>query len=81
MDTITREMHLMQWTPIIQECRNSNMTVKAWCQTNNINLKQYYYWQSKIREAAYETFKDSDVQNKPRFVLGFTGRLTSFSPI
>jgi putative transposase len=68
MDLITREMRMMQWTPIIQECRNSNMTVKAWCQNNNVNQKQFYYWQRRIREAAYETFTDSKVQGKPSFV-------------
>jgi hypothetical protein len=43
------EFRLRQWTEIIQECQASNMTVKAWCSQNNINIKSYYYWLRKIR--------------------------------
>ncbi|MGS0764719.1 IS66 family insertion sequence element accessory protein TnpA [Syntrophomonas curvata] len=43
------EFRLIQWTKIIQDCQASNMTVKAWCSHNNINIKSYYYWLRKIR--------------------------------
>lgn len=30
------------------------MTVKAWCELHDINIKTYYYWLRKIRKAALE---------------------------
>jgi putative transposase len=26
------------------------MTVKAWCEENSVNEKQFYYWQRRVRE-------------------------------
>lgn len=41
---------LSKWRPIIQECRSSGMTIKAWCQENNVDEKQFFYWQRQVRE-------------------------------
>lgn len=68
MDKITHEMRLMQWTPIIRECRNSGMAVKAWCLENNVNEKQFYYWQRRIREEAFDNLKKTESQNQANFV-------------
>jgi putative transposase len=46
----TREYRLSGWLPIIKECRNSGMSVKNWCEQNNVNEKRFYYWQRKLRE-------------------------------
>lgn len=52
MDTseVKHQYLLSKWTPIIRECRTSGMTVKAWCLENNVNEKQFFYWQRKVRE-------------------------------
>lgn len=52
MDTVEvkHKYLLSKWAPIIQSCRTSGMTVKAWCQENNINEKQFFYWQRRVRE-------------------------------
>jgi len=52
MDTrrVKHEYLLSKWTPIVQQCRTSGITVKAWCQENNIDQKQFFYWQRRIRE-------------------------------
>lgn len=47
---VAHHYRLTQWAPIIQECKKSGMNVKNWCLENNVNEKQYYYWQRKIRE-------------------------------
>ncbi|MDU5723925.1 MAG: hypothetical protein E6Z86_17575 [Clostridium butyricum] len=49
MDKSTYEMRLMKWAAIIKECRNSGMTVRAWCHENNINENKFYYWQRRVR--------------------------------
>lgn len=38
-----------QWVGTIQECRNSGLTNKDWCEQNNVSLSAYYYWLRKIR--------------------------------
>lgn len=68
MDKVTHEMRLMQWTPIIRECRGSGMPVKSWCLENNVNEKQFYYWQRRVREEIYNTLGKTESQIQPSFV-------------
>ena len=42
-------MRLNNWAALINECNNSNMTKRAWCIANNINEKQFFYWQRRVR--------------------------------
>lgn len=68
MDKITHEMRLMQWAPIVHECRGSGMAVKVWCLENNINEKQFYYWQRRVREEVFHTMERNESQSQPNFV-------------
>ncbi len=43
-----------QWKQIIQECRRSGLSNKAYCQQQGISEKTYYYWLRKVRTAAAE---------------------------
>ena len=36
------------WEQRINECRNSNLTVNAWCEQNHISQATYYYWHKRI---------------------------------
>lgn len=54
MDKITHEMRIAQWTSIIRKCNNSGMAKKSWMTANNINEKQFYYWQRRVREEAFQ---------------------------
>lgn len=58
MDKLTHQMRLAQWVPIIRECRNSGMTVKAWCTQNDIGEKQFYYWQRRVRKEAFAELQE-----------------------
>ena len=51
MDTskVKHQYFLSKWAPIIQECRTSGMTVKAWCQENDVDEGQFF-----IGNAGYE---------------------------
>ena len=44
------------------------MDVKAWCLENNINEKQFYYWQRRVREEVFDTMKKTESLSKPNFV-------------
>lgn len=54
MDKSTREVRLATWAGVIRECRQSGMTVRNWCSQNNVNEKQFYYWQRCVRKELYE---------------------------
>ena len=45
---------LQQWTQIIQQCKSSGLTNKAFCAQNGISEKTYYYWLRKMRTALAE---------------------------
>lgn len=68
MDKITHEMRLIQWTPIVRECRSSGMSVKSWCIENKVNEKQFYYWQRRIREELYSALEKTESKSQPQFV-------------
>ncbi len=57
MDQLTVTEHdskLNIWIHRIKECRGSGMTVEAWCKSNGINVKTYYYWLRKIKKEAFD---------------------------
>ena len=51
---LKHEALLQEWTGRIGECRASGMTVKAWCETQGISIKTYYYWEKRFVEKAKE---------------------------
>jgi len=43
-----------QWRQIIQECQESGLSNKAYCELHGISEKTYYYWLRKLRRAIKE---------------------------
>lgn len=60
MDQSTATVRLQYWTERVRECHTSGLTVKAWCQQNNVSPKTYYYWQRKVRKQIYALKVGSD---------------------
>lgn len=54
ISTVKSQLRLQQWAKIISDCQASDMTVVAWCEANNINIKNYYYWLRKVRSHTLE---------------------------
>lgn len=54
MDKITQEVRLANWTNLIQDCLSSGLSKKQWCLENQVNEKQFYYWQRRVREEVYK---------------------------
>ena len=50
----THEGKLALWTARIQECHDSGMSVKNWCQSQGISDKTYYYWFRKLKQEAFD---------------------------
>ena len=47
------------WATLIQECKNSGLTKREFCQQRGISEKSYYYWLRKLRKQAA---KDAESQ-------------------
>lgn len=66
MDNITHEMRLSNWTKLVQECNASGLPKKQWCAQNQVDEKQFYYWQRRVREEVYalQTCTDSSLLSR-----------------
>ena len=53
MDKITHEIRLSRWAAIVEECARSGMPKTKWCMENEVDVKQFYYWQRRVREEVY----------------------------
>ena len=49
---IKQELRHREWSEKIQECQNSGMTVKEWCESSGIKLSTYY---SRLKAVRKET--------------------------
>ena len=67
MDQITHDVRTAQWAEIVRSCheRPDNQTAKDWLTENGIDLKQYYYWQRKLRNCVAETTNKSLPATRP----------------
>ena len=43
------------WAMLIQECKNSGLTKREFCQQRGISEKSFYYWLRKLRSHMAET--------------------------
>ena len=53
------------WAMLIQECNNSELTKREFCQQRGISEKSYYYWLRKLRSQMAETAVPQLVQLEP----------------
>ncbi len=54
MDTqvAATNLKLKNWALTIKDCRDSGLSVKAYCHQHGISKDTYYYWFGKVKEAA-----------------------------
>ncbi len=48
LQTLNRQEKIAVWSERIAACRNSGISVKAWCEGNGISTASYYKWQKKL---------------------------------
>lgn len=68
MNKTTSKDNLIKWETIIQNCRSSNMGVRAWCHENNIGERQFYYWERRIKKGDFCTQKKTRSKKRANFV-------------
>ena len=49
---VKREFQLQQWRGMVQERKESGLSVKKWCQEQGLAEHIYYYRLRKLRQAA-----------------------------
>lgn len=55
MDKIAHEVRLAQWAEVVKQCqsRPAGMSANTWLKENGIAIKNYYYWQRRVRNEVY----------------------------
>ena len=56
------------WARLIQECNNSGLTKREFCQQRGISEKSFYYWLRKLRSQMAEAAGPQLVQLDPAAV-------------
>ena len=83
MDTrkITTEYRMAHWAGILQERQESGQSVKEYCTNAGMHVNVFYYWQRKLREAAYNKMTEMGAQTTSLTPQGFMEvKLTQLSP-
>ena len=61
----TRQLRLASWQHIFADRAASGLSVKDYCEVNNLKRDQYFYWQSIARKNALAAMPE----NTPGFAL------------
>ena len=59
------EYRAQAWAMLIQECSNSGLTKREFCQQRGISEKSFYYWLRKLRSHMAEAAGPQLVQLEP----------------
>lgn len=51
---IKTQMHIQEWTKLIDARQSSGLSIKEWCEQNNLSQSKYYYYLKKLRLLACE---------------------------
>ena len=62
------EYRAQTWAMLIQECNNSGLTKRAFCQQWGISEKNFYYWLRKLRSQMAEASGPQLVQLEPTVI-------------
>jgi hypothetical protein len=78
---IAEEYRLSHWAGIMQERKESGLSVRAFCKNAGFHENSYFYWRRKLREATCEEL--ARIQDKPNMVQpGFMEvRLSAHNPL
>jgi hypothetical protein len=61
--------NLAKWQQMVYDCRNSGVTVRAWCADHGISEKSYYYRQRKVWDAAQQADVNRQTASLPSSIL------------
>lgn len=73
---VTREYRLGYWAQVMQTRANSGQSVQDFCAMEGISKNTYFYWQRKLREAAYMKIAEQNASAETTQVPNGWARLT-----
>lgn len=62
------QIRLNSWAEMVKQKAESGMTVKEWCEANQITEHAYYYRLGKVRKAIIQDMKATNESESPTFV-------------
>ena len=62
------QMHMQEWAKLVEARQDSGLTIKEWCQQNNLPESRYYYYLKKLRLSACEG-SASESRDESQFAL------------
>ena len=69
---IAEEYRLSHWAEIMQRRVASGKSIKGFCQMEGIHQNVYFYWQRKLREAAYVSLAKTQTEENGLVPGGWT---------
>ena len=69
---MTMEFRLHHWSGIIKECKESGLSIRAFCENAGIHENRYYYWQKKLREKIRDELVKKSGEKTEMIAAGFT---------
>ena len=60
LQAINGQNKLAEWAERVSTCRNSGLSVRAWCSENGVKEQTYYKWQKRL-------FTMAQAQQNPQF--------------
>lgn len=63
--TSKRKYKLAEWSRLIQEQKQSGLTIKAWSKAHGISKNTYYYWLKQLRDESIGTALTSITSTSP----------------
>ena len=67
MDNFSKEYRLQQWALMVQEQKQSGLTVKEWCSQNNVTKDAFFYRQHRVRTALAAGVTSGSLPDTPAF--------------
>lgn len=65
---------------MVYDCRNSGVTVRAWCVSHGISEKSYYYRQRKVWEAAQQADVNKRIVSQPSSAISVASHAPAIIP-
>jgi len=59
MDKNAYAVRLASWSKIINEANNSEYSKTEWCRQHDVQIRQFHYWQKKLRDYMLEHPNDT----------------------
>ena len=75
------QAHLTEWAARVSEQKASGLTIRQWCEQNNISIHKYNYWKHQLKEQVVDQMLPEIVQLSIPSPLSYPSTSISESPV